>query len=97
MPLRPDRAPVPPWALALTATSSVQLGSALSVHLISAVGPAGTAWLRLSMGAIIFLVLTRPPLRAVRVPPRLAAITSLSDLVLRRRYHRPGFHVSDGT
>jgi inner membrane transporter RhtA len=75
MRLRPDRAPVPPWALALTAMSSVQLGSALSVHLISAVGPAGTAWLRLSMGALIFLALTRPPLRAVRrhdVPALLA-------------------------
>jgi inner membrane transporter RhtA len=45
---------------------SVQLGSALSVHLISAVGPAGTAWLRLSMGALIFLALARPPLRAIR-------------------------------
>jgi inner membrane transporter RhtA len=45
---------------------SVQLGSALSVHLISTVGPAGTAWLRLSMGAVIFLALVRPPLKAVR-------------------------------
>jgi inner membrane transporter RhtA len=45
---------------------SVQLGSALSVHLITAVGPAGTAWLRLSMGALIFLALARPPLRAIR-------------------------------
>ena len=47
---------------------SVQLGSALSVHLISAVGPAGTAWLRLSMGALIFLALARPPLRSIRRP-----------------------------
>ncbi|WP_190273531.1 EamA family transporter, partial [Crystallibacter crystallopoietes] len=45
---------------------SVQLGSALSVGLISAVGPAGTAWLRLSMGALILLALARPPLRAIR-------------------------------
>ncbi|MCC5783863.1 EamA family transporter, partial [Kocuria sp. CCUG 69068] len=30
---------------------SIQLGSALSVDLIAAVGPAGTAWLRLSLGA----------------------------------------------
>lgn len=59
-------APVPPWALGLAAMLSVQLGSALSVHLISTVGPAGTAWLRLSLGAAIFLVLARPPLRAVR-------------------------------
>lgn len=69
------RAAVPPWALALVAMSSVQLGSALSVHLISKVGPAGTAWLRLSMGAVIFLALARPPLRAVRrqdVPTLLA-------------------------
>nr|WP_165069550.1 EamA family transporter [Marisediminicola senii] len=45
---------------------SVQLGSALSVDLIDAVGPAGTAWLRLSMGALILLALVRPPLRAIR-------------------------------
>jgi inner membrane transporter RhtA len=58
--------PVPPWGLALAAMLSVQLGSALSVGLISTVGPAGTAWLRLSMGALIFLILARPPLRDVR-------------------------------
>lgn len=59
-------AAVPPWALAVTAMLSVQLGSALSVHLIETVGPAGTAWLRLGAGAVIFLALARPPLRAVR-------------------------------
>ena len=58
---------VPPWGLALAAMLSVQLGSALSVHLIPAAGPAGTAWLRLTAGALIFLVLARPPLRAVRL------------------------------
>jgi hypothetical protein len=41
---------VPPWGLAVAAMLSVQLGSALSVHLISTVGSAGTAWLRLSFG-----------------------------------------------
>jgi inner membrane transporter RhtA len=56
----------PPWALAVAAMFSVQLGSALSVDLIHAVGAAGTAWLRLSMGAVVFLVLARPPLRQVR-------------------------------
>jgi inner membrane transporter RhtA len=45
---------------------SVQLGSALSVHLISTVGPAGTAWLRLTAGALIFVVIARPPLRTLR-------------------------------
>jgi inner membrane transporter RhtA len=45
---------------------SVQFGSALSVNLIPTVGPAGIAWLRLTMGAVVFLVLARPPLREVR-------------------------------
>ena len=46
---------------------SVQLASALSVHLIPAVGAAGMAWLRLSAGAVIFLVVGRPPFRALRL------------------------------
>jgi inner membrane transporter RhtA len=49
----------------MAAMLSVQLSSALAVPLISTVGPAGTAWLRLSMGAVIFLALARPPVRAV--------------------------------
>jgi inner membrane transporter RhtA len=57
---------VPPWGLAVAAMLSVQLGSALSVDLIAIVGPAGTAWLRLTIGALIFWALARPPLRAVR-------------------------------
>jgi inner membrane transporter RhtA len=60
------RVAVPPWTLAVAAMLSVQLGSALSAGLIDTVGPAGTAWLRLSMGAIVFLLVVRPPLRAVR-------------------------------
>lgn len=57
---------VPPWGLAVAAMLSVQLGSALSIDLIDSVGPAGTAWLRLSFGALVFLALARPPLREVR-------------------------------
>ena len=57
---------VPPWALAVAAMASVQLGAALSVHLFPAVGTAGTAWLRLTMGAVIFLAIARPPLRSLR-------------------------------
>lgn len=45
---------------------SVQLGSALSVGLIDSIGAAGTAWLRLSMGALVFLAIARPPLRLIR-------------------------------
>lgn len=64
----PLAVPVPPWGLAVTAILSVQLGSALSVGLIEHVGPAGTAWLRLSMGALILLAIARPPLRSIRRP-----------------------------
>lgn len=64
--MRNPVATVPPWTLAVTAILSVQLGSALSVNLIDTVGPAGTAWLRLSMGAVILLVIGRPPLRSIR-------------------------------
>jgi len=60
------RGGVPPWLLAVAAMLSVQMGSALSVGLIGQVGPAGTAWLRLTAGALIFLAVARPPLREVR-------------------------------
>lgn len=60
------RAAIPPWSMAVLAMLSVQLGSALSVDLIDTIGPAGTAWLRLSAGAVIFLLIARPPLRSVR-------------------------------
>lgn len=63
-PVSPSRRP--PWGSALAAMLSVQLGSALSVLLIDTVGPAGTAWLRLSIGAVVFVAFVRPPLRAVR-------------------------------
>jgi inner membrane transporter RhtA len=54
---------VPAWVLAVAAMSSVQLSAALSVRMFEAVGPAGTAWLRLSAGALILLTLRRPNLR----------------------------------
>lgn len=66
---------VPPWALAVAAMASVQLGSALSMPLIGAVGPAGTAWLRLSLGAGVFLLISRPPWRNI---PRRDLLTLLA-------------------
>ena len=65
-PWRAGTGAVPPWTLAIGAMLSVQLGAALSVHLISTVGPGGTAWLRLSAGAVIFLVIARPKVRSLR-------------------------------
>jgi inner membrane transporter RhtA len=75
--------PVPPWGLALAAMFSVQLGSALSVELIATVGPAGTAWLRLTMGAVVFVVIARPPWREVRRPdvPVLLGLGVVTGLV----------------
>ncbi len=72
---RASSLPVPPWGMAIGAMLSVQLGSALSVGLIDSVGAGGTAWLRLTMGALIFLAIARPPLRSIRradVPALLA-------------------------
>ncbi len=57
---------VPAWSLAVVAMLSIQLGSALSISLFPAVGPAGTAWLRLALGAVILLVLVRPSLRLIK-------------------------------
>ena len=61
----------------------VQLGSALSLPLISQVGPAGTAWLRLTAGAVIFLALARPPLRSIhrRDIPALLALGVTTGLM----------------
>jgi len=60
------RVPGPPWLLAIGGILAIQTTSALSVPLIESVGSGGAAWLRLSMGALLMLVLAPPPLRSVR-------------------------------
>ncbi len=74
---------VPPWTLAVAAMLSVQLASALSVPLIETVGPAGTAWLRLTAGALVFVTLSRPPLGSIRASdiPGLLGLGLTSGLV----------------
>jgi inner membrane transporter RhtA len=69
--------------MAVAAMFCVQLGSALSLPLISQVGPAGTAWLRLTAGAVIFLALARPPLRSIhrRDIPALLALGVTTGLM----------------
>jgi inner membrane transporter RhtA len=57
---------VPAWTLAVIAMFSIQMGSALSVSLFDDIGPAGTAWLRLILGAVILLIIVRPSLRGIR-------------------------------
>lgn len=60
-------AATPPWSLAVAAMLMIQLGSALSAGLlIPDLGAAGTAWLRLTLGAIIVVAIARPPLREIR-------------------------------
>ena len=51
---------VPAWMLAVVAMLSVQLGAAVSVGLFDDVGVAGTAWLRLTLGALGFILIARP-------------------------------------
>ena len=63
---RPSTAAVPPWSLAVGAMFTIQLSAALSVPLIGSVGAAGTAWLRLTAGALVLLIVIRPPLRSIR-------------------------------
>ena len=51
---------VPAWALAGVAMLSVQLGAAISIGLFDEIGVAGTAWLRLTFGAIGLILIARP-------------------------------------
>lgn len=57
---------VPAWSMAVTAMLMIQVSNALSVGLIDAVGPAGTAWLRMCFGAVFLVVIARPSLRSIR-------------------------------
>lgn len=73
---------VPAWSLAVVAIITVQLGAALSTRLFDDVGPGGTAWLRLTAGGLIFLVIVRPRLRSytlreLRVPLAVGVITGI--------------------
>ncbi|MCU0279465.1 MAG: EamA family transporter [Candidatus Nanopelagicales bacterium] len=65
---------VPAWSLAVAAMLTVQIGAALSVSLFDTVGAGGTAWLRLTAGAIIFLLIARPRLRGMAWPDLRAAL-----------------------
>lgn len=51
--------------MAIGAMLSVQLGVALSTPLFDQVGATGTAWLRLSWAALIFLLIARPRVRSM--------------------------------
>lgn len=61
---------------------SVQLGAAISVGLFDDVGVIGTAWLRLTLGAIGFILIARPrywrwSLRELRAPILLGLVSGV--------------------
>lgn len=60
------RPPAPLYAVASMLT--VQLGAALSTHLFDALSPAGSAWLRVALAAVVLLAVTRPRLRSLSWP-----------------------------
>lgn len=60
------RLAVPPTALVMGAVVSVQLGSAVATHLFGSIGPGGAAFLRLLVGAVILVALSRPATREMR-------------------------------
>jgi inner membrane transporter RhtA len=84
MPSTPlDRAPA--WSLAVVAMFSVQVGAAISVGLFDDIGVAGTAWLRITLGAIGFVLIARPrywkwSLRELRAPILLGLVSAVMTL-----------------
>ncbi|XWO12825.1 EamA family transporter [Paenarthrobacter ureafaciens] len=45
---------------------AIQLSNALSVSVVNHVGPAGTAWLRMSFGVVFLWMFSRPAIRSLR-------------------------------
>ena len=72
---------VPAWLLAVVAMLSVQVGAAVSIGLFDDVGVAGTAWLRLTISAVVLIALVRPKywqwsLMELRAPILLGVVSA---------------------
>jgi inner membrane transporter RhtA len=79
------RPPAPLYAVA--SMLSVQLGAALSTHLFDDLSPAGSAWLRVAIAAVVLIALTRPRLRAIGWPAlRRTAVLGVATAVLMIAY-----------
>lgn len=62
----PDRKiGLPAWVLAVSAMFSIQIGAALSIPISDEIGAAGTSWLRLSFGGLVFFLLAKQSLRSI--------------------------------
>jgi inner membrane transporter RhtA len=71
--------------LAGVAMLSVQLGAAISVGLFDEIGIAGTAWLRITLGAVGFVLIARPHYwrwtwRELRAPVLLGVVSAVMTL-----------------
>ncbi|WP_211373464.1 EamA family transporter [Agromyces allii] len=74
---------VPAWSMAVTAMLLIQLSNALSIGVISFIGPAGTAWLRMCFGAVFLLAIVRPKLGSIRAAdvPMLLALGTVTGFM----------------
>ena len=76
---------IPAWSLAVGSMVAAQLAAAVSVSLFDEIGTAGTAWLRLTFGALILLVFVRPRLSNwswphVRTPLLLGVVSGFMTM-----------------
>ncbi len=71
---------LPGWSFAVGAMVVWQIGSAASTGLFAAVGVAGTAWLRLTIAALILIAINRPRVRG-RSPSELAAAVAFGAAI----------------
>ncbi len=78
---------VPAPALAAASMLSVQTGAALSTYQFGALTPAGSAWLRVLISAVILLLITRPRLGRIGWPAlRATALLGTATAVLTLAY-----------
>jgi inner membrane transporter RhtA len=83
--------------LAVAAMTVLQLAAALTTSLYPLVGPAGTGWLRLVGGALIFLVLVRPRLSSFeRNDLRMLVMLGLATAMMTITFQYAIFHLGLG-
>lgn len=73
----------------MVAMVSVQLGAAISISLFDSIGVAGTAWLRMTFGAIGIVLIARPrywqwSLRELRAPILLGVVSAAMTLCFQQ-------------
>ena len=71
---------LPSPVLVVGAIMSVQLGSAIAKLLFDRTGPVGMVWLRLGVGALVLVVITRPRLRG-RSRPQLLTVLAFGAVL----------------